>query len=84
MIEAAEGMDTIINLSVLRPHRRVAFDVNARGTYNACAAAVHHGIRRVINTGPHFTITGPTYENSDSSHWAGCAVAVGHAPVRDH
>ena len=65
VIEAADGMDAIINLSVLRPHRRIAFDVNARGTYNACAAAVHHGIRRVINTGPHFTITGPTYENSD-------------------
>ena len=65
VIEAAEGMDAIINLSVLRPHRQVAFDVNARGTYNACAAAVHHGIRRLINSGPHFTITGPTYENSD-------------------
>ena len=65
MIEAADGMDAIVNLSVLRPDRKIAFDVNARGTYNACAAAVHHGIRRVINTGPHFTITGPTYENSD-------------------
>ena len=65
VIEAADGMDAIVNLSVLRPDRQIAFDVNARGTYNACAAAVHHGIRRVINTGPHFTITGPTYENSD-------------------
>ena len=65
VVEAADGMDAIVNLSVLRPDRQVAFDVNARGTYNACAAAVHHGIRRVINTGPHFTITGPTYENSD-------------------
>ena len=25
-------------------------------------AALQHGIRRVINTGPHFTILGPTYE----------------------
>ena len=65
VIDAAEGMDAIVNLSVLRHDRQLAFDVNARGAYNACAAAVHHGIRRVINTGPHFTITGPTYENSD-------------------
>ena len=65
VIDAAEGMDAIVNLSVLRHDRRLAFDVNARGTYNACAAAVHHGIERVINTGPHFTIAGPTYENSD-------------------
>ncbi len=65
VIAAAEGMDAIIDLSVLRHDRRLAFDVNARGTYNACAAAVHHGIERLINTGPHFTIAGPTYENSD-------------------
>ena len=65
VIAAAEGMDAIINLSVLRPHRQIAFDVNARGAYNAMAAAVHHGIRRVINTGPHWTIAGPTYENHD-------------------
>ena len=65
VIAAAEGMDAIVNLSVLRHDRRLAFDVSARGTYNACAAAVHHGIERVINTGPHFTIAGPTYENSD-------------------
>ena len=51
---AAEGMDAIVNLSVLRPDRRLAFDVNARGCYNMMLAAVHHGIRRVINTGPPF------------------------------
>jgi nucleoside-diphosphate-sugar epimerase len=28
-------------------------------------AAVTHGIDRVINTGPHFTIAGPTYEQFD-------------------
>ena len=65
VIKASEGMDAIINLSVLRPHRQIAFDVNARGTYNAMAAAVRHDIKRVINTGPHYTIAGPTYENSD-------------------
>ena len=65
VMEAARGMDAIINLAVVREHRRLAFDVSTRGCYNVMRAAVEHGIRRVINTGPHFTITGPTYENFD-------------------
>ena len=65
VVAAAEGMDAIINLSVLRHDRQLAFDVNARGCYNAMKAAVRHGIRRVINTGPHFTIAGATYEQLD-------------------
>jgi nucleoside-diphosphate-sugar epimerase len=28
-------------------------------------AAVQHGISRVINTGPHFTVSGPQYEGFD-------------------
>ena len=65
VMRAAEGMDAIINLSVLRRHPKVAFDVNMRGCYNTMRAAVEHRIRRVINTGPHFTIAGPTYEDYD-------------------
>ena len=65
VMSAAEGMDAIINLAVLRNDRQLAFDVNARGCYNTMAAALHHRIRRVINTGPHFTIAGPTYETYD-------------------
>lgn len=65
VLAAAEGMDAIINLSVLRHHRKIAFDVNARGCYNMMEAAVKYGIRRIINTGPHFTIAGPTYERYD-------------------
>ena len=65
VVAAAEGMDAIVNLSVLRPHRQIAFDVNARGCYNTMSAAVRQGIRRVINTGPHFTIAGPSYEGFD-------------------
>ncbi len=65
VMRAAEGMDAIINLSVLRPHRKVAFDVNTIGCYNIMRAAVKHGIRRVINTGPHFTVQGPPYEAWD-------------------
>ena len=65
VVAAAEGMDAIVNLSVLRRDRQLAFDVSARGCYNAMTAAVRHGIPRVINTGPHFTITGPTFEDFD-------------------
>lgn len=63
--DAAKGMDAILNLSVLRPHRKLAFDVNTLGCYHVMLAAVEHGIRRVINTGPHFVIAGSTYENLD-------------------
>lgn len=65
VMAAAEGMDAIVNLSVLRHDRQMAFDVSALGCYNTMTAAVRHGIRRVINTGPHFTIAGPTYETFD-------------------
>lgn len=60
VVEATEGMEAIVNLSVLRPDRRLAFDVNALGCYNTMTAAVRHGIRRVINTGPPF-IYGQSY-----------------------
>ena len=65
VVDAAEGMDAIINLSVLRDDRKIAFDVNARGCYNVMTAAVTHGVRRVVNTGPHFTLSGATYERFD-------------------
>jgi len=63
--KAAEGMDAIINLSVVRGHRQLAFDVNTRGCHNMMLAAVEHGIRRVINTGPHHSVAGSTYEGID-------------------
>ena len=65
VLRAAAGMDAIINLSVLRHDRQLAFDVSARGCYNIMQAAITHGIRRVINTGPHFTLAGQTYEGFD-------------------
>ncbi|MDE0182514.1 MAG: NAD(P)-dependent oxidoreductase [Caldilineaceae bacterium] len=58
VVEAAEGMDAIVNLSVLRRDRQIAWDVSTRGCYNMMQAAVTHGIRRVINTGPHLTVAG--------------------------
>lgn len=49
---AAAGMDAIINLTVVRPDPVAAFAVNTRGAYNVARAAVAHGIRRVVQTGP--------------------------------
>ena len=43
----------------------LAFHVNTRGCYHVMRAAVVHGIRRVINTGPHFTVAGPRYQRWD-------------------
>lgn len=63
--KATEGVDAVLNLSVVRQHRVLAFSVSALGCYNVMRAAVDHGVRRVINTGPHFTITGPGYEDFD-------------------
>jgi hypothetical protein len=63
--KAAEGVDAIINLSVLRSDRKLAFDVNTLGCHNMMVAAVEHGIRRVINTGPHLVVSGPPYDRFD-------------------
>ena len=63
--KASKGMDAIINLSVLRNDRKLAFDVNTRGCYNMMLAAVEHGIRRVINTGPHLVVSGLPYDRFD-------------------
>ena len=62
---AAEGTDLIVNCSVLRDDRKIAFDVNTVGTYNAIHAAVDLGHTRFVNTGPHFTITGNSYTAYD-------------------
>lgn len=65
VMRAAEGMDAIVNCSVVRQGDGAAFGVNAGGCWNIMTAAVRHGIRRVINTGPHFTVAGPSYEGFD-------------------
>ena len=58
-------MDAIVNLSVLREDRVQAFEVNVQGNYNLAAAAVRHGIRRIVNTGPHYQLAGQQYEEWD-------------------
>jgi nucleoside-diphosphate-sugar epimerase len=52
VMEAARGMDAIINCTVVRPHPVLAFRVNTVGAYQVMRAAVAAGIRRVVHTGP--------------------------------
>ncbi|HYH12994.1 MAG TPA: NAD-dependent epimerase/dehydratase family protein [Thermomicrobiales bacterium] len=54
--DAARDMDAIINLTVVRPDPVEAFRVNTLGAWNVMRAAVHHGIRRVVHTGPILTL----------------------------
>lgn len=49
---AAFGMDALLNCTVVREDPVAAFRVNTIGAYNVMCAAVAHGIRRVIHTGP--------------------------------
>ncbi|HXF64103.1 MAG TPA: NAD(P)-dependent oxidoreductase [Caldilineaceae bacterium] len=52
VMAACDGMDAIINCTVVRPDPVNAFLVNTLGAYNVMAAAVAHRIRRVVHTGP--------------------------------
>ena len=52
VMQACQGMDAIINCTVIRPHLQQAFGVNCIGAYNVMRAAVAHNIRRVVHTGP--------------------------------
>jgi nucleoside-diphosphate-sugar epimerase len=52
VMAACEGMDAIINCTVIRHDVVGSFRVNAIGAYNVMQAAVAHGIRRVVHTGP--------------------------------
>jgi len=57
VLEAARGMDALVNCTVLRHALRPAFAVNMLGAYHVAQAAVELGIRRLIHTGPyHMTL----------------------------
>jgi len=52
VMAACQGMDAIINCTVIRHDVVGSFRVNANGAYNVMNAAIAHGIRRVVHTGP--------------------------------
>jgi nucleoside-diphosphate-sugar epimerase len=58
VIAAARGMDAIVNCTVVRPDPVEAFRVNTLGAYHIMRAALAHGIRRVVQTGPQLVALG--------------------------
>ncbi len=53
VLDACAGMDAIVNCTVVRHDTTEAFRVNLLGAENVLRAAVAHGIRRVVHTGPY-------------------------------
>ena len=84
VVAAAEGMDAIINLSVLRTDRKLAFDVSARGSYNMMRAAVEHDIRPRHQHGPPLHHHGADLRAVRPSHRARRPASAGDLPVRAH
>ena len=64
VLAAAEGMDALINVTVLRHELVSAFNVNLIGAYNIMKAAVACGIKRIIHTGPRHTVL-----NFEGDYW---------------
>ena len=64
VLEAAAGMDAIVNCAVNRLHPKGAFDVNVRGALNVMRAAQAHGITKVVHTGPQLIHMGHTGDYS--------------------
>ena len=52
VLEAAAGMDALLNCTVVREQAAGAFRVNTLGAYNVMRAAVAQGVKRVVHTGP--------------------------------
>jgi nucleoside-diphosphate-sugar epimerase len=73
---AAAGMDAILNCTVIRHDPVEAFRVNTLGAYNIARAAVAHGIRRVVQTGPQLVTLA-----AGTGYWADYDVP-GDAPPR--
>jgi nucleoside-diphosphate-sugar epimerase len=69
VLDAARGMDALINVTVNRPDPVLAFHVSLIGAYNVMKAAVACNIKRVIHTGPFHTSLG-----HDADYWYDFAV----------
>ncbi|MBW3623516.1 MAG: NAD-dependent epimerase/dehydratase family protein [Armatimonadetes bacterium] len=59
VLAACEGMDAILNCTVIREDPVEAFRVNMLGAYHIAQAAVAHRIRRVVQTGPQQVTVAP-------------------------
>jgi UDP-glucose 4-epimerase len=56
VLEAARGMDAIMNFTVNRPHPVLSFEVNTKGAFHVMKAAAELGIRKVLHTAPELVI----------------------------
>lgn len=52
VLAAVQGVDAVINLTVLRMHPVMAFQVNMIGAYNVAKACAECSCKRLIHTGP--------------------------------
>ncbi|MCX6019338.1 MAG: NAD(P)-dependent oxidoreductase [Chloroflexi bacterium] len=57
VLAACEGMDAIINVTVIRNDVAGCFQVNMNGAYNVMQAALTHRIHRVVHTGPYQVVS---------------------------
>lgn len=56
VLAAAQGAQALLNCAVVRQDPVAAFQVNVIGALNIMQAAVAHGIRRIVHTGPLLTL----------------------------
>ena len=55
VLEAARGMDAIVNLAVNRQDPTLSFQISTRGAWHVMKAAAELGIKKVLHTGPELT-----------------------------
>ncbi len=56
VLEAARGMEAILNFTVNRGDPGLSFAVNVQGAHHVLRAAVELGIRKVVHTGPELVV----------------------------
>jgi len=56
VLEAARGVDAIMNFTVNRPHPVLSFEVNTKGAFHVMKAAAELGIGKVLHSAPELVI----------------------------
>lgn len=67
VLEAARGVEAILNFTVIRQDPVLSFTVNIQGMYNVVRAAHELGIKKILQTGPTLIVSdyGHDFELSD-------------------
>ncbi len=77
VLEAMQGMDAVMNFTVLRHDDTLSFQVNTWGAYNVMKAVAETGIKKVIHSGPAQTLDWYTHDME-------IPVDAPHAPTTDY